>query len=203
MSGRKGTTLKKLLFPQAAHRSVWEKSLKNHAQRFVLSKSTQVYPQSVSKGLSSLTFSTSKATYSLKICAGVVETAGRRVHGFQVESMDRQVILSLPTMIECNVILKKLLWNPLTGSSTASCTSETRDPRARPSRSYHDPAWQRHHKDPQSMETDKLVTWHPLCSKIGLGMGNCWQCLSRKGSQVSFLYQHSGKWSLLCPWTMP
>ncbi|XP_062912771.1 uncharacterized protein LOC134350893 [Mobula hypostoma] len=43
--------------------------------------------------------------YSLKMCAGVVETAGRRVHGFQVESMDGQVILSLPTLIECSAIL--------------------------------------------------------------------------------------------------
>ncbi|KAK0152819.1 hypothetical protein N1851_005645 [Merluccius polli] len=37
--------------------------------------------------------------YSLKTCAGVVETAG-----FHVESMDGQVILSQPTLIECNAI---------------------------------------------------------------------------------------------------
>ncbi|XP_038153297.1 uncharacterized protein LOC119791326 [Cyprinodon tularosa] len=42
--------------------------------------------------------------YSLKTCAGVVETAGRRAHGFQVESMDGHVVLTLPTLIECNAI---------------------------------------------------------------------------------------------------
>ena len=42
--------------------------------------------------------------YSLKTCAGVVETSGRRAHGFQVESIDGQVTLSLPTLIECNKI---------------------------------------------------------------------------------------------------
>lgn len=42
--------------------------------------------------------------YSLKTCAGVVETAGRRVHGFQIESIDGQVTLPLPTLIECNQI---------------------------------------------------------------------------------------------------
>lgn len=35
--------------------------------------------------------------YSLKICAGAADTAGRRAHDFQVESMDRKVILSTNT----------------------------------------------------------------------------------------------------------
>ena len=42
--------------------------------------------------------------YCLKTCAGVVETEGRRAHGFQVESLDGRIILPLPTLIECNAI---------------------------------------------------------------------------------------------------
>ncbi|XP_041444835.1 uncharacterized protein LOC121402280 [Xenopus laevis] len=42
--------------------------------------------------------------YSLKTCAGVIETAGRRASGYQVESIDGKVCLPLPTIIECNQI---------------------------------------------------------------------------------------------------
>ncbi len=42
--------------------------------------------------------------YSLRTCAGIVETAGRRVQGFNVESMNGQVVLPLPTLIECDQI---------------------------------------------------------------------------------------------------
>lgn len=43
--------------------------------------------------------------YSLKTCAGVVETSGRKAEGFQVESLDGQISLPLPPLIECNEIL--------------------------------------------------------------------------------------------------
>lgn len=42
--------------------------------------------------------------YTLKTCAGVMETPGRRAHGFIVESIDEKICLSLPTLIECSSI---------------------------------------------------------------------------------------------------
>lgn len=42
--------------------------------------------------------------YTLKTCSGITETAGRRASGFMVESADGQLHLSLPTLIECNLI---------------------------------------------------------------------------------------------------
>lgn len=38
--------------------------------------------------------------YSLKTCAGVMETTGRTASGYQVESIDGQVSLSHPSLIE-------------------------------------------------------------------------------------------------------
>lgn len=43
--------------------------------------------------------------YSLKTCAGLVETSGRKAEGFQIESLDGQTSLPLPPLIECNEIL--------------------------------------------------------------------------------------------------
>lgn len=40
--------------------------------------------------------------YTLRTCAGVTETSGRRATGFQAVSMDGKVHVSLPTLIECN-----------------------------------------------------------------------------------------------------
>lgn len=42
--------------------------------------------------------------YSLKTCAGVIKTTGRRVSDYQIESPDGQVCLPLPTLIECSQI---------------------------------------------------------------------------------------------------
>ncbi|XP_041429841.1 uncharacterized protein LOC121397295 [Xenopus laevis] len=42
--------------------------------------------------------------YSLRTCAGTVETAGRKATGYKVESIDGQTCLSLPTILECNQI---------------------------------------------------------------------------------------------------
>ncbi|XP_040197421.1 uncharacterized protein LOC120930263 [Rana temporaria] len=44
------------------------------------------------------------APYSLRTCAGTVETAGRRASGYIIESSDGQVRLPLPTILECNQI---------------------------------------------------------------------------------------------------
>ncbi|XP_073412079.1 uncharacterized protein [Dendrobates tinctorius] len=44
------------------------------------------------------------APYSLKTCAGIVETACRRATGYVVESIDGQMRLPLPTILECNNI---------------------------------------------------------------------------------------------------
>nr|XP_055034971.1 uncharacterized protein LOC129422846 [Misgurnus anguillicaudatus] len=40
--------------------------------------------------------------YALRTCAGLIETAGRKAEGFQVESLDGQTSLLLPPLIECN-----------------------------------------------------------------------------------------------------
>lgn len=42
--------------------------------------------------------------YSLRTCSGVTETMGRRVSGYQIESMDGKVSLPLPSLVECNDI---------------------------------------------------------------------------------------------------
>ncbi|CAN2390054.1 zinc finger [Pristimantis euphronides] len=46
----------------------------------------------------------SSSTYSLKTCTGVSEETGRRATGYQIESLDGQISLPLPTLIECNSI---------------------------------------------------------------------------------------------------
>ncbi|KAK3545643.1 hypothetical protein QTP70_008781 [Hemibagrus guttatus] len=42
------------------------------------------------------------STYTLRTCAGVTETAGRRATGFIIESLDGATKVKLPTLIECN-----------------------------------------------------------------------------------------------------
>ncbi|XP_057696128.1 uncharacterized protein LOC130918450 isoform X1 [Corythoichthys intestinalis] len=44
------------------------------------------------------------APYSLKTCAGVKETAGRRASGYIIESLDGTVNIPLPSLIECDDI---------------------------------------------------------------------------------------------------
>ncbi|XP_054652021.1 uncharacterized protein LOC129192244 [Dunckerocampus dactyliophorus] len=40
--------------------------------------------------------------YTLKTCAGLKETAGRRAKGYMVESIDQSLSIPLPTLLECN-----------------------------------------------------------------------------------------------------
>lgn len=44
----------------------------------------------------------SDSPYTLRTCAGVTETPGRRATGFMVESLDGTTSVMLPTLIECN-----------------------------------------------------------------------------------------------------
>ncbi len=44
------------------------------------------------------------APYTLRACAGVKESAGRRASGYQVESLDGTVRIPLPSLTECNDI---------------------------------------------------------------------------------------------------
>lgn len=44
------------------------------------------------------------APYTLRTCAGVKESAGRRASGYEVESLDGTVRIPLPSLIECNDI---------------------------------------------------------------------------------------------------
>ena len=46
-----------------------------------------------------------EAPYSLKTCAGVVQTSGRRADGFHIEPISGGNSFALPTLIECNEIL--------------------------------------------------------------------------------------------------
>ncbi|XP_073668774.1 uncharacterized protein [Paramisgurnus dabryanus] len=45
-----------------------------------------------------------RSSYYLKTCTGMIQTSGRRAHGFQVASIDGQVVHTLPTLIECDNI---------------------------------------------------------------------------------------------------
>ncbi len=42
--------------------------------------------------------------YTLRTCAGTVETVGRLAQGYQVESLDGSLVLPLPALLECNDI---------------------------------------------------------------------------------------------------
>lgn len=42
--------------------------------------------------------------YTLKTCSGIVEMAGRRATNFAIESTDGQVRLTLPTLVECDML---------------------------------------------------------------------------------------------------
>lgn len=44
------------------------------------------------------------SSYTLRTCSGVTETISRKVSGYQIESVDGKVILSLPSLLECNSI---------------------------------------------------------------------------------------------------
>nr|XP_021331373.1 uncharacterized protein LOC110439581 [Danio rerio] len=44
-------------------------------------------------------------TYNLRTCSGTVETSGRKAEGFQIESLDGRVLISLPPLIECHEIM--------------------------------------------------------------------------------------------------
>ncbi len=46
----------------------------------------------------------SSNSYTLKTCSGCSETAGRRVSGYTVESVDKKMSIHLPTLLECNQI---------------------------------------------------------------------------------------------------
>lgn len=47
---------------------------------------------------------TSPLPYTLKTCAGLLETAGRIISDFIVESIDGNISLPLPSLLECNQI---------------------------------------------------------------------------------------------------
>lgn len=44
------------------------------------------------------------APYTLRTCARVKQSAGRRASGYEVESLDGAIRISLPSLIECNDI---------------------------------------------------------------------------------------------------
>lgn len=44
----------------------------------------------------------SSSPYTVKTCSGIVSTAGRKVSGFSIESLDGKTVVALPPLIECN-----------------------------------------------------------------------------------------------------
>ncbi|XP_073810196.1 uncharacterized protein [Danio rerio] len=44
----------------------------------------------------------SSSPYTLKTCSGIVSTAGRKITGFSVESLDGKTVVALPPLIECD-----------------------------------------------------------------------------------------------------
>lgn len=51
-------------------------------------------------------------SYHLRTCSGIVETSGKRTEGFQIESLDGKVLISLPPLIECHEILNNRMEIP-------------------------------------------------------------------------------------------
>lgn len=49
-------------------------------------------------------FSVSSTPYTLKTCSGSLETSGRRATNFIIESMDGKLKLTLPSLIECDMV---------------------------------------------------------------------------------------------------
>lgn len=43
-------------------------------------------------------------SYTLKTCSGIMEKTGRRASNFTVRSIDKQIHIELPTLIECDMI---------------------------------------------------------------------------------------------------
>ncbi|KAL1280078.1 hypothetical protein QQF64_014678 [Cirrhinus molitorella] len=44
-------------------------------------------------------------SYHLRTCSGIIETSGKKAEGFQIESLDGKVLISLPPLIECYEIM--------------------------------------------------------------------------------------------------
>ncbi|KAI2644797.1 Paraneoplastic antigen-like protein 5 [Labeo rohita] len=44
-------------------------------------------------------------SYHLRTCSGIIETSGKKAEGFQIESLDGKVLISLPPLIECHEIM--------------------------------------------------------------------------------------------------
>ena len=42
--------------------------------------------------------------YHLRTCSGIIETSGKKAEGFEIESLDGTVLISLPPLIECHEI---------------------------------------------------------------------------------------------------
>ncbi len=44
-------------------------------------------------------------SYHLRTCSGIIETSDKKAEGFQIESLDGKVLISLPPLIECHEIM--------------------------------------------------------------------------------------------------
>ncbi|KAK3518365.1 hypothetical protein QTP86_003563, partial [Hemibagrus guttatus] len=56
--------------------------------------------------------------YHLRTCFGIIETFGKKAEGFQIESLDGKVLISLPPLIECHKIMNN--WSEITNTKCSS-----------------------------------------------------------------------------------
>lgn len=121
--------------------------------------------------------------YSLKTCAGVIQTMGRRASGFRVESLDGKNSLPLPSLVECDKI-------PNDRSGIPTPEAALHHPHLRkiahliPTVEPKTPIMfllgrdiLRVHKVRQQINGPPRC---PICTETGLRMGHSRQCLFRK-----------------------
>lgn len=138
--------------------------------------------------------------YRLKTCAGPLETSGRKAKGFQVESLDGKMVLSLPPLIECNEILNDRSEIPT--PDAARCHPHLRKiaqyiPELDPQSRNPDPTGERHSESSQGPSAGQRSPQRSFCPETGPGMGPDWRRMSGKCTQANrkHIQNHGvGKW---------
>ncbi|MEE6524654.1 hypothetical protein FKM82_024223 [Ascaphus truei] len=99
----------------------------------------------------------STSPYTLRTCAGRMETTGRRVNGYTICSIDGKVSMPLPTLIECNHM--------------AEDRTEIPTP-------------DRHHESTQDPRTAKWGPQRPKRPKARSRMGGSWRSMHRQDTRT-------------------
>lgn len=98
-------------------------------------------------------------SYHLRTCSCVIKTSGKKAEGFQIESLDCKVLISLPPLIECHEILNNRSENTKRcPTPTSSPSHRQTHPRTGP-RSRNTPATRkRHTQGPQCQAAGQRTT---------------------------------------------